>query len=247
MANDPAGTAFDEQQFDAIYPVGVELHYWNRCRNAIIAAAVRQAPPGPVLEVGCGKGLVVADLRKRGFDVTGVDLAPVRPLDEVKDHVRTGVDLFDIPSTGLSNVRTVLLLDVIEHLEDPIGFLARLRGHLPAAATIIFTVPACQELFSNYDEFNRHFRRYDLATLRAHTDANHTRGWKASYFFHTLYPAAWLQLRIVGSREARYHVPRSFFGRLIHRALGIFFRLDHALLPSTWKGTSIIATVTERR
>lgn len=247
MADSVQGTAFDERQFDAIYPDGVELHYWNLCRNEIIAHAVGKAPEGPVLEIGCGKGLVVADLRKRGFEVTGVDLAPVKPLGQVARHVRTGVDLFDIPSAEFKGIRTVLLLDVIEHLEDPVEFLSRVRHHLPSAETFIYTVPACQELFSNYDEFNRHFRRYDLDMLRRHTDPDRTRGWHASYFFHSLYPAAWLQLRLSGARETRYDVPRSTASRAAHRLLGLFFRLEKSLLPSNWKGTSIIATVSERR
>ena len=34
------------------------------------------APAGAVLEVGCGEGRVARDLRDRGFEVTGVDIAP---------------------------------------------------------------------------------------------------------------------------------------------------------------------------
>lgn len=246
MAAEAPDTAFDERQFEAIYPAGVERHYWNICRNAIVADAVRSVGPGPVLEVGCGKGLIVADLRARGIDITGVDLAPVDPLEAARDHVRTGVDLFDLDASGLADIRTVLLLDVIEHIEDAAGFVARIRAFLPGVRNFIVTVPARQELFCNYDEFNRHFRRYDLALVRAHLDPGGGRKWKASYFFHALYPAAWMVLRLKGRRETRYHVPVSWTSRMIHRALGAFFRLDHALLPGRWKGTSIIATVSDR-
>lgn len=246
MGAETTGTAFDEQQFEAIYPTGVERHYWNLCRNAIVADAVRSLGKGPVLEVGCGKGLIVADLRRRGIDIIGVDLAPVRPLDEVKAQVRTGVDLFDLDPNSLAHVRTVLLLDVIEHIEDAAAFVERIRIFLPGARNFIVTVPARQELFSNYDEFNRHFRRYDPATLRAHIDPQGLRGWTYSYFFHSLYPVARWVLWLKGRRVTRYDVPRSPLARAVHRILGMVFRLDHALLPAHWKGTSIIATITDR-
>lgn len=245
MGTEAGASAFDNEQFDAIYPPGVERHYWNIARNAIVEDALRSAGPGAALEVGCGKGLVVAYLRDRGLDVTGVDLAPVDPVPEAAAHVRTGSDLFDIDPGLFSGVRTILLLDVIEHIEDPVSFIRRIRDHLPWVRTFIFTVPARQELFSNYDEFNRHFLRYDLPTLRRHTDPDGTRGWKASYFFHSLYPAAWLILRIKGARRTWYDVPETPWQRFVHRVLGGVFRLEHALLPSRLPGTSIIATVTE--
>lgn len=245
MATDPSSTAFDPAQFDAIYPTGVERHYWNICRNAILTRAVRAAGPGKVLEVGCGKGLVVAHLRAEGIEARGVDLAEVPALPEVAAHVRTGVDLFDIPAHEFTEVGIVLLLDVIEHIEHPTDFVERIRKHVPSAHTFIFTVPARQELFSNYDEFNRHFLRYDRRTLRSHVDPSGSRIWKASYFFHSLYPAAWLQLKLKGARDTRYVVPVTPMQRFVHRLLGLMFLVEYALLPAGIPGTSIIASVSE--
>ena len=79
---------------------------------------------------------------------------------------RTATDARQLEVAQRNEVRTILLLDVIEHLEDPVAFLAELRSHFPALRHLLLTVPARQELFSNYDEFNGHFRRYDPALLR---------------------------------------------------------------------------------
>lgn len=247
MAVETTSSAFDEAQFDAIYPLGVERHYWNICRNAVIARAVGNVGPGEILEVGCGKGLVVADLRTRGFDAIGVDLAPVQPVPGMEAWVRTGVDLFDIDPGVFSDVRTVLLLDVIEHVEGPADFVDRIRRHLPQAEAFIFTVPARQELFSNYDAFNRHHLRYDRHTLRKHVDPLAERNWKASYFFHALYPAAWLQLKLKGSRRTWYDVPETPLQRMMHWLLGRLFMLEYRMLPGGVPGTSIIATVREKK
>ncbi|HEY6596686.1 MAG TPA: methyltransferase domain-containing protein, partial [Asanoa sp.] len=46
-------------------------------RGRALADAVQPwLAPGRTLEVGVGTGLVAAELRARGFDVYGVDLAP---------------------------------------------------------------------------------------------------------------------------------------------------------------------------
>lgn len=243
-AND---TAFDQARFEAIYPSGVERHYWNRCRNRVIARELRtRGALGPMLEVGCGKGLVVAYLLSEGFDITGVELADVEPVAAARDHVVVATDAMDLPEARSSTIRTILLLDVIEHLEEPRTFIAALRRKFPAATHFVYTVPARQELFSNYDRFNEHFRRYDPGLLRAHVDAGDLRRTHMSYFFHALYPAALLQLRIAGERALRFRVPREGFATWVHRVLGGLFVLEHRLLPARWRGTSMIAVVQDR-
>ncbi|MCB0768772.1 MAG: methyltransferase domain-containing protein [Flavobacteriales bacterium] len=240
-------TAFNKEHFEAIYPVGVERHYWNRCRYQVIADVLRSSgAKGPVLEIGCGKGLVVADLRGRGIDATGVELAVVDALDDMKDHVTTGADAMMMDDGFAATVRTILLLDVIEHIEDPKGFLSAIRIKFPAARHVICTVPARQELFSNFDRFNGHFRRYDLATLQAHMDPEGVRTWSGGYFFHALYPAAALQLRLSGARRPYFSVPAKGPSSWIHAMLGALFHLEYKLLPATWRGTSIIAVSEER-
>jgi len=240
---DPERTAFDLAQFDAIYPAGVERHYWNRCRNRTIAAHLNAiGATGPMLEVGCGKGLVVADLRKRGFDITGVEIADIASVEEAKGHIATGLDVFSLPPADREKVRTLLLLDVIEHLPDPYSFVRDLREKFPMLKWMVFTVPAKQELFSNYDEFNGHYRRYDLRTLRQHVDPERAFRWKANYFFHALYPAALVQLRLSGKRKLGFNVPPEGFWSKIHWWLGSAFYLEGRLLPATWPGTSIIAS-----
>ena len=236
------GSAFDLDQYQAIYPEGVERHYWNRCRNRVIASMLRRCNArGPMLEVGCGKGLVVASLCDRGFDVQGVDIAKVEPIPAVTGHVRTGVDAMEIPADEAKLYRTLLLLDVIEHLEDPVGFIGSLLKKFTGVERVILTVPARQELFSNYDRFNRHHRRYDLLLLRSHLAPVGLRGWKASYFFHLLYPAAWTQLKIKGERPLAFKVPGKGLPDLIHRLIGYALYLEYLILPASLFGTSIVA------
>ncbi len=235
-------TAFSTDQFHAIYPEGVERHYWNIARNAIIARTLsREGARQNILEVGCGKGLVVKHLIDHGFAVKGVELAPVDVLPEVRDHVRVNVDVFSLDQSERAAVRTLLLLDVIEHIEDAPAFLARLRAAFPSLERMVVTVPARQELFSNYDTFNGHFRRYDRALLHAHLGGIAPRSISLSYFFHALYPALRMALLMKLVRHEGFNVPHGPIKRAMHLMLAGMFTTEHALLPSTMAGTSLIA------
>lgn len=245
--SDTRDTAFQDEQFDAIYPLGVERHYWNRCRISIIADRLKAiGAKGPMLEVGSGKGLVVAALRERGFDITGIELARIEAIPEAKPYCTSGVDVMSLSPQQCAPVRSILLLDVIEHIEDAAGFMAALWSKFPNLDWMVITVPARQELFSNYDEFNGHFRRYDLRSLREHADPDQKRIWKAGYFFHSLYPAAWLQLRLGGARRTYFSVPALGIASTLHTLLGRAFHLESRLLPDPWRGTSIIACAGKR-
>jgi hypothetical protein len=242
-----ADTAFSDEQFDKIYPPGVERHYWNRCRNRVIERALRRSgAEGPLLEVGCGKGLVVHYLRAQGFDIHGVELAPVTPLAGMEAYVRTGLDVMALEDAEAVRYRTVLLLDVIEHLPDPSGFVAMVRRKFPHVENILVTVPARQELFSDFDRFNGHFRRYDGQAVKAHLAGPGVRELQWSYVFHALYPVVRLQLASKGQREMGFTSPRGPLWQFAHVCIGAFLYLDHLLLPSRWKGTSIIAVAKGR-
>lgn len=240
-------TAFNIDQFDAIYPLGVERHYWNQCRNAVILDVIRSlGDHGSILEVGCGKGLVVAYLRAQGLDVSGVELAEVEPLPDMNSHVLTGTDALELEKNNRERVTTILLLDVIEHLEDPGVFLRKLRTGFPSLRHFVITVPARQELFSNYDQFNGHFRRYDLPLLNKHVTDGDAAVLKSSYFFHSLYPAARIQLRLAGNRKLAFSVPAPGPASWVHAMIGRLLFIEQKILPGNWKGTSLIAAVKVR-
>ncbi|MBP6312346.1 MAG: methyltransferase domain-containing protein [Flavobacteriales bacterium] len=239
--SDPKDTAFSEEQFDKLYPLGVERHYWSRCRNKVIAHTLRKVNAvGPMLEIGCGKGVVVEYLRNDGFDIIGIELAPVKALPSIASFVDTGADVLDMDPSVCATIRTILLLDVIEHIEDPVAFLAMVRKKLPNANCVLATVPARQELFSNFDRFNNHFRRYDLDMLTDHLRTSDTRSSYVSYVFHGLYPAARLLLKSKGEREVGFNVPRNWLAEVFHFVLGFFFYVEFLVLPRKWKGTSVI-------
>jgi hypothetical protein len=64
---------------------------------------------------------------------------------------------------------TLLYMDVLEHIEDDRGELARAAGMLSPGGHVIALSPAHNGLFTPFDKVIGHYRRYTRATLRALT------------------------------------------------------------------------------
>jgi hypothetical protein len=117
-----------------------------------------------VLDVGAGDGWfsdrlmehLPADAEIVCWDVNydDNDLEPSNPA-----HVRTR----ERPSSGYD---LALLLDVLEHIEDPDTFIGSVLAPLTHSGTpVLVAVPAHQRLFSAHDEALGHFRRYGRREL----------------------------------------------------------------------------------
>jgi len=98
-----------------------------------------------ILDVGAGTGHLARSLRKR---LPGISMHCVEEGESLRDRLgRQGLavskDLDSLPSSG--SFDAVLLIEVIEHVPDPVGFLVRLRRHLDPDGRIFLTTP-CGEL-----------------------------------------------------------------------------------------------------
>jgi SAM-dependent methyltransferase len=67
------------------------------------------------------------------------------------------LDLFD----------TILYLDVLEHISDDQGELARAAKHLTTAGHLVIVAPAHQFLFSAFDQSIGHYRRYNARMMQS--------------------------------------------------------------------------------
>jgi len=143
--------------------------------------AIETVPAGArVLDVGCGPGLVAAELVKKGCRVDGADqFAPPDP------EVFTAFHVWREPeplAVDLRNYDVVLLLDIIEHLTQPERFLDALRvsarslGDRPqivvTTGNVAFFIVRLQALLGRFNYGKRgildltHTRLYTFKTLR---------------------------------------------------------------------------------
>lgn len=229
-------TEFTTQQYDESYPAGIEHHFWNSARNSIIVRALGQADMamGKLLEIGCGRGIVLDHLRQKGINCIGCDLASAPVPERLRRFIHTDTDFRSLPIETRKQIDGVLLCDVIEHVPDAGSFLSEIRDAFPRLRRILVTVPARHELWSAWDEHYGHFRRYDPATLR---EDFHRGGFAArsiGYFFHSLYAVMY------ATRHHRAKTVAPPRWQLPHRAMAIAFFAEYLLVPARIPGTSLI-------
>jgi SAM-dependent methyltransferase len=243
-------TSFNDTQYALPYGLGVENHFWNVARNRIIERALRVSarelvrPDATILDVGCGPGITVAYLRSKGFNCTGVEIGvpPIRP--EAVGFVTVKTDAVDLPVEDRSRVGTILLLDVIEHIRDPIVFLRNIADAFSYLERVVVAVPARMELWSNYDAFYGHFIRYDKASLRDVIDRAGFVVTSIRYFFNTLYVPMWLVVHVSKKREVEWRAPTAV---LLHKFIGVALALEaRTPLLGCAPGTSLLAILMRR-
>ena len=115
---------------------GLKLGYASSHTYALSAV-----PRGAkVIDIGSGPGGLAREFRKKGCDITVVDLHA--PADISGDIKVVEQNLDDAPRFDPSQYEYILMLDIIEHLREPELFLERLRAKLDhEPKTLILTTP----------------------------------------------------------------------------------------------------------
>src|SRR5262249_20011831 len=143
-----------------------------------------------LLEVGSGPGIVLKTLLAHGFDAWGAELGSPRPVAGTNHRLFTGVRAETLDASFRASVTGLLLFAVIEHGERDAEFLRSLIGAFPRCLYVAITVPARPEVWSNYDNYYGHYRRYTPALLKTTLLRSGLQPLRMRYFFHSLYLAA---------------------------------------------------------
>jgi 2-polyprenyl-3-methyl-5-hydroxy-6-metoxy-1,4-benzoquinol methylase len=230
------------QAYRALY----RNHWWWRAREDFLVETLRRrlvrSTGNRILDIGCGSGLFFDRLAEFG-EVSGIEVdATMKTGDPtVDDRIFWGPLEDFAPSTTYS---LVLLLDVLEHLSDPLPTLRRAISLLSAGGILLATVPAFRVLWTRHDELNEHRTRYTKRTFRALLEEGNCRVETLRYFFAWTFPAK-LTVRAV---EGLSHAKAGLSGlpkvppRPINRALYWLSRLEQACLRGAAPvGSSLLA------
>jgi SAM-dependent methyltransferase len=120
-------------------------------RGARVRLLTRAHPaPGAILDVGCGRGLMLAELRSRRWRTVGVEMS-----EAASHHAREVLGL-DVRVGDLAGCRfdeasfdVVTLFHVLEHLPDPDGSLAEARRVIKPEGRLVVEVPNFGSLQAN--------------------------------------------------------------------------------------------------
>ena len=138
-------------------------------RDRVLKLA-EQLPKHSLLEIGCGTGALLHDLRKLGFLCEALETSaearefasswharekPAAPIHS--ESSPDWVEKFDL----------ILALEVLEHIEDDAAALSLWTGWLKPGGTLLLSVPAHRKKWRTDDEEAGHFRRYEKAELLA--------------------------------------------------------------------------------
>jgi len=114
--------------------------------NLAILEIMRTGHRGTVLDLGCGRGRMGAELEKLGYRVTGIESNPEacttarQRLTEVLELDLTRVNAVQKELTG-RQFDWLVAADVLEHLVDPLGTLCFYRQYLHHDRRLVVSLP----------------------------------------------------------------------------------------------------------
>lgn len=105
----------------------------------------RVAPPARILDIGCGPGVMLAELRDEGYDVAGIDPNPVAIAFARGQGVRmfegTGETMADdVPH---EHYDMITMSQSLEHTRDPALALRNATARLKKGGLLVVEVPNC--------------------------------------------------------------------------------------------------------
>jgi SAM-dependent methyltransferase len=142
----PPPAEADGEEYFADDDAHYERHYrenrdrWRRFGAALLDRIPPERRRGRLLDVGAGVGLLVELAAERGFVASGLDRAPAA--GRVARRLGLDVRTQELEDAVDGEFDVVVLMHVLEHVFDPVGFVALAGRKLREGGLLVVNVPA---------------------------------------------------------------------------------------------------------
>jgi SAM-dependent methyltransferase len=131
--------AVEDRRFPGIVEKLQNALYTLRVREV---EAVANSGPGRVLDVGCGRGVLLQEFRRRGWGVQGTELSE-KASSYARQTLKIPVEIGRLETIRFpaNHFDAVTLWHVLEHVEDPRALLTEIRRILKPDGVFLVAVP----------------------------------------------------------------------------------------------------------
>jgi SAM-dependent methyltransferase len=119
---------------------------WQRKRPFYLARLKRigeMQRPGRMLDIGCAAGYMMRAARGLGWEVAGVEPSPAMRRRAHEQHGLTVYESLDEARATRQVFDCVMMFEVIEHLEDPVAVMRRVRELVAPGGLVALSTPNC--------------------------------------------------------------------------------------------------------
>lgn len=221
-----------------------DTYWWFVARRRLALMLVRQAAPDArrLLDVGCGTGAVLSELRSLG-ETVGVDFSPLALRFAHERGLEPLVlgDAQNLPFTE-GSFDVVVSLDTVEHVPDDMAAVAGVFRSLRPGGVFVMNVPAFEWLWGPHDVALMHCRRYTRGQVKRLLEAAGFKVERLSYSVFFLFPVVVLMRLVERFRRgpAQVRLPQvpaglnAFLTRLMDFEASLM-----SFLPLPW-GSSVV-------
>jgi SAM-dependent methyltransferase len=182
---------------------------WHRLNGSLPIADERYE--GPVLDVGCNTGEVLAVLQARGLDVMGIEPNPEAAAKARAKGLEVVVSSIEAAPLPERRFRSAILSQVLEHVHDPPAVLRHVRPALMDGGRVYVVVPNAHSIWRSV--FGDDWVHWHVPFhLWHHTRASLTLLLEQTGFaveeLRTVTPGEWLLLSLAARGNARHDIYR---------------------------------------
>ena len=166
----------------------INRHPWELSRvECLIKEIKKYGNCNHILDIGCGDTYFDYRLMDEISYIDKFYGIDIFAKEEIKDGKYTVIN--DYKNLKNKKFDTILMFDVLEHVEDDSDFMKEtVMPLLKDNGRVIMTVPAYQSLFSKHDEELKHYRRYNIKMIDDVLKKSNFKIINYHYFYASLVP-----------------------------------------------------------